>query len=51
MKYKSYNEKGSDRRQRKAARRSVFAFNAEQHTSRSKQERRAEKAKAEAAKA
>jgi len=41
MKYKSYNEPGSDRRKRKYSRREVYSFNRELHTSRSKKEARA----------
>jgi len=51
MKYKPYKEaEKSDRRQRKAARRSVFDYNRGLNSKRVKKERRAEKAK-EAAKA
>ena len=46
MQYKSYA--GADRRQRKAARRSVFDFNKGLHSKRSKQEARQKKAEAAA---
>lgn len=36
LKYKSYNEKGSDRKGRKMSRRNVLAYNKELHTKRSK---------------
>jgi len=50
MKYKSYNEKGSDRRLRKSSRKSVFAHNKDLHTARSKKELKAAKLKAAAEK-
>jgi hypothetical protein len=47
MKYKPYKEaEKSDRRQRKAARRSVFDYNKGLHSKRSKHDARVAKAKA-----